>query len=351
MADQSPCRWVSAWTCEADPDIIRFGMVDLPLDDQVSGGQQLMQLLQTTPLFSTQEPKAKIVQQQPQKVSRTYDSPDTSVTVRHTFIEIVPTAFGKSRPRAISDSYLHEPPRAKTLSMEPLPDLSDASTNVSLESGDQDLSTPEFTYCQEPEFLMNDASQRKAVAFSLSTPAEDWWQSAWTAQGNYDGCVPWSGPIQYDPPAHSDRMNEKTTVMLRNIPNNFTRTLFLELLDSAGFSGKYDFVYLPIDFKSQAGLGYAFVNFALHADADHCWRVFEGFTDWGMLSSKVGSVTWGHPLQGYSAHVERYRDSPVMHASVPEEWKPMIFSCGIRVPFPLPTRTMKAPKLRVRKDV
>ena len=47
---------------------------------------------------------------------------------------------------------------------------------------------------------------------------------------------------------------DRTTVMLRNIPNNYTREMFLALLDDNGFAGRYDFVYLPCDFRRQANL-------------------------------------------------------------------------------------------------
>lgn len=60
---------------------------------------------------------------------------------------------------------------------------------------------------------------------------------------------------------------ERTTVMLRNLPNNYTREMFLEMLDSEGFRGSYDFVYLPCDFHRKANLGYAFVNMV---DAWNC---------------------------------------------------------------------------------
>merc|ERR1719321_875490 len=52
----------------------------------------------------------------------------------------------------------------------------------------------------------------------------------------------------------------RTTVMLRNIPNNYTRAKLLELLDKEGFLACYDFIYLPMDFKRNANLGYAFLN-------------------------------------------------------------------------------------------
>merc|ERR1719310_457962 len=72
----------------------------------------------------------------------------------------------------------------------------------------------------------------------------------------------------------------RTTVMIRNMPNNYTREMLLELVDSMGFAASYDFAYLPIDFSSQAGLGYAFINFVSADKAQLCFDVFEGFSDW-----------------------------------------------------------------------
>ena len=53
--------------------------------------------------------------------------------------------------------------------------------------------------------------------------------------------------------SQSKQTADRTTVMLRNVPNNYTREMFLTLLDDHGFAGRYDFVYLPCDFKRQAG--------------------------------------------------------------------------------------------------
>merc|ERR1712232_62 len=60
------------------------------------------------------------------------------------------------------------------------------------------------------------------------------------------------------PPAKGDA--PRTTVMLRNMPNNYSRKMFIEMLDHEGFTGHMDFLYLPMDFERRASLGYAFVN-------------------------------------------------------------------------------------------
>jgi hypothetical protein len=138
----------------------------------------------------------------------------------------------------------------------------------------------------------------------------------------------------------------RTTVMLRNIPNNYTRAMLLELLNDQGFAARFDFVYLPIDFKKNANFGYAFLNLVSAAEADRFYLHFTGFRAWSLASSKVGEVGWGEPLQGLQAHIERYRNSPVMHVDVPEDHKPLLFSHGCRVQFPMPTRRIRAPRMK-----
>mmetsp|Transcript_81230 Transcript_81230/g.226132 ORF Transcript_81230/g.226132 Transcript_81230/m.226132 type:complete len:334 (-) Transcript_81230:160-1161(-) len=143
-----------------------------------------------------------------------------------------------------------------------------------------------------------------------------------------------------------DPAASRTTVMLRDLPASLTRGGLLELLDAEGFDGAYDFVYLPFNFSSGVGLGYALVNLVTPVDARRCVRNFQGFTAWPMVGGSTCTVRWSEPHQGLLQHVERYRSSPVMHASVPDEWKPIVLQNGVRVPFPPPTKAIKAPKIR-----
>jgi hypothetical protein len=145
-----------------------------------------------------------------------------------------------------------------------------------------------------------------------------------------------------------DSSDTFTTVMLRNLPNKYTREMLVDLLDVEGFRGLYTFVYVPIDFKTHAGLGYAFVDLVSPFHARRVHQQLEGFAQWGLPTDKVCSVSWSHPeQQGCAEHLERYRNSPVMHDSVPESWKPILFQAGRRVPFPRPTKKIRAPRIRV----
>ena len=54
-------------------------------------------------------------------------------------------------------------------------------------------------------------------------------------------------------------MEERTTVMIRNIPNRYSRESLVEVFQD--FVGTFDFFYLPIDAVAQANIGYAFINF------------------------------------------------------------------------------------------
>ena len=87
-------------------------------------------------------------------------------------------------------------------------------------------------------------------------------------------------------------------VMLRNLPNNYTRDMFLSLLDEEGLSELYDFVYLPMDFCRDANLGYAFVNLVKLGSEMVGWPTSTETRRLGSSSKAVpsvgGSTRWFH---------------------------------------------------------
>lgn len=160
------------------------------------------------------------------------------------------------------------------------------------------------------------------------------------------------GPLPHVPPMAPpmqqpyDAASVRTTVMLRNVPETFTRDMLTKMLDREGFHGRYDFVYMPMNFRTKSSFGYAFVNMVEHADAVRIHKQFEGFHRWGVESEKICEVSWSDMHQGLVAHIDRYRNSPVMHESVPDQYKPATFAFGARVAFPSPTKKLRGPRIR-----
>jgi hypothetical protein len=139
----------------------------------------------------------------------------------------------------------------------------------------------------------------------------------------------------------------RTTVMLRNLPPEYTRDMVIKMLDSERFACLYDFVYMPMNLRTMASFGYCFVNLVSPVVADQCRSVFQGLSNWGdVQSDKVCDVLWSAEQQGLSANIERYRNSPVMHEAVAEECKPAVFANGVRVAFPAPTKRLREPRIR-----
>jgi len=141
-----------------------------------------------------------------------------------------------------------------------------------------------------------------------------------------------------------------TTIMLRNVPRALTRTMLLAELETQGFAGKFDFVYLPVDFEdsTQCGqnFGHAFINFVCPLFAAQARECFSGFTAWVVKYEKPCDAVWREQCQGLTAHIAKYRNSALMHESVPDENKPVMFVDGIRQPFPSQTQPIQAPKMR-----
>lgn len=134
--------------------------------------------------------------------------------------------------------------------------------------------------------------------------------------------------------APSGLAQEVTTVMLRNIPQRYDREALIDVLDRSGFGGSYDFFYLPIDFHTTNSVGYAFINFISEAELTRFRAAYVG-KKLSEESPKVCEVC-DAKLQGKSRNVEFYRNSTVM--GMDENYHPVLFENGVRVPFPKPTR-------------
>lgn len=106
----------------------------------------------------------------------------------------------------------------------------------------------------------------------------------------------------------------KTTLMIRNIPNKYTKELMLETID-VKFKGSYDFFYLPIDFKNNCNVGYAFINFKDLKFIEPFYKHFNE-TKWPIFNSeKICSIKYAR-LQGKEECEKHFRDSSLMKQPV-----------------------------------
>ncbi|KAI9718973.1 MAG: hypothetical protein M1812_003858 [Candelaria pacifica] len=119
-------------------------------------------------------------------------------------------------------------------------------------------------------------------------------------------------------------LDVRTTIMLRNIPNKVDQAMLKQIVDETSF-GKYDFMYLRIDFANNCNVGYAFINFEdpwfiidfVNARAGLRWNRYN--------SDKVAEVSYA-TIQGKDCLVQKFRNSSVMleHAG----YRPKIFHTG-----------------------
>lgn len=143
--------------------------------------------------------------------------------------------------------------------------------------------------------------------------------------------------------AHADQ--ERTSVVMRNIPKVYTRGDLLEFINQQGFDGSYDLVYLPVDFQTELNHGYAFINLTTTENFERFLQHFTNFSNRMNSSDSVCEVSClEDTAQGIDGMIERYRNSPMMHESVEDRFKPALFENGLRIPFPEPTKKIRAPR-------
>lgn len=119
---------------------------------------------------------------------------------------------------------------------------------------------------------------------------------------------------------------EMTTLIVRDLPVDMTRRGFQEFVNSEGFEGQYDFVYLPINFKTGRTFRYGLLNLTSSQTAH---EVFQRLT----TRSDGIYAEWSRNMQGLESLLTRYRSSPLMESSHGEDSRPLLLENGQPVPF------------------
>jgi hypothetical protein len=117
-----------------------------------------------------------------------------------------------------------------------------------------------------------------------------------------------------------------TTLMMRNIPIRFTPSTLRDVIDSEGFVGLYDYLYMPMDFRSHRSMGYAFINFCHPGTADAFAAHFQDRRLASTNSAKVLSIT-GAIRQGLRPNIASFKASTLKQMPR-EEFRPVVLVSG-----------------------
>mmetsp|Transcript_75734 Transcript_75734/g.216874 ORF Transcript_75734/g.216874 Transcript_75734/m.216874 type:complete len:373 (+) Transcript_75734:81-1199(+) len=203
-----------------------------------------------------------------------------------------------------------------------LNDMLDSGKPFSREWSSVDSTTCAFSRQISRETVSNSSSEEAAA---VANPARR------TFTPYHSQSVPKTENLQANLMGRPAANQATTTLMLRNIPNKYTQNSLMEEIDSCGFTGTYDFFYLPMDVQNRSNVGYAFVNFEHPADAERFHGVFGEHRFQKIQSRKVSSVCYGH-VQGLDENLKHFENRAVTH-SRNDEYRPVVLKGGERVDF------------------
>ena len=106
--------------------------------------------------------------------------------------------------------------------------------------------------------------------------------------------------------------DKRTTLMIKNIPNKYTISTFLDEINNA-FNNKYDIFYLPIDYCNKCNLSFAFINFV---DPLHIIDFYERYRGrkWKRFNSEKICELVYVKIQGKRELVSHFEKGKVLHS-------------------------------------
>jgi len=143
--------------------------------------------------------------------------------------------------------------------------------------------------------------------------------------------------------SEEQQSHSHTTLMVRNLPADLPQQEFVRRFVERGYSGLFDFVYMPMNLRKPGNFGYAFINFTSNAVA---MEVMMKTPHRPEHDQSEGWMSAWSTCQGLLANIERYRNSPLMHDTVPVECRPALYNhMGDHVQFPQPTKVISKPRI------
>ena len=123
--------------------------------------------------------------------------------------------------------------------------------------------------------------------------------------------------------------DKRTTLMIKNIPNKYTISSFLEEINTY-FKHTYDIFYLPIDYVNKCNLGFAFINFVEPFHIILFYELYRGKKWKKFNSDKICELLYAK-FQGKKELVAHFEKGKVLSMDS-EEKRPLI----LPTPNPLP---------------
>lgn len=269
--------------------------------------------------------------------------PDTAMCIS----ELITLKDRLAKALGSTDQALEKPARAaSSYSLSTMVATESSKSSLLWNSSNRSWSTASF---EEAELESRDSLDRQSnewIGFQRNV-SEEATQQAKAVPTSFAGvtenahnlklCLSTDGsPLShFQVPKHKDlqemyrntaRDTPPTTMMIRNIPGRYTQLDFVEDLKELGFTGTFDFVYLPTDKSSSSNVGYAFVNFIESEWADKCKKELDGysFTKHQRGSQKKKAKVSVAHLQGLKKNLQYYENTVINHRE--KRRRPMVFA-------------------------
>ena len=124
-----------------------------------------------------------------------------------------------------------------------------------------------------------------------------------------------------------------TTVMVRNIPTRYTSLSLIDVLKEHGFDKTFDFMYLPMDFRTKKNVGYAFVNFISAEYVSKFTTVFQGMQLKASTSQKCLEIVPSR-RQGFIDNIGVFGASELLTSTNQQaHFKPLVMVDGDLCPL------------------